>query len=216
MENNSKFYSLWFSLICIFIFIIQIFSDSFTEFFMLTPNALSMPWQFITSIFLHGSTSHLLYNLFALIFFGIIAEKLIGSHKFLILFFASGILANIFSFMIYPNGFALGASGAIMGIIGCVAVLRPMMIVWSFSIPMPMFVLAIVWIVGSIMGIFGIGDQGVGHLAHLSGIIVGILYGLFLRLIFIKGRQSRGFFIKQKIILPEKEMRDWENYYFRK
>lgn len=210
---RMKFYSLWIGLICIAIFAIQLSISGFTELFMLTSDALSMPWQFITAIFLHGGVAHLIYNLFALIFFGLVLERLIGSNKFLIVFFLSGILANIFSFTFYPA--SLGASGAIMGILGCVAVIKPMMIVWAFSLPMPMFVLAIVWIIGSIMGIYGFGDSGVGHLAHLSGIIVGILFGLILRIRFKERKVRNQFVFNRRVIVPENQMRSWEDWNIR-
>ncbi len=177
---SDKLFTLWISLVCVVIFAIQFFFPPFTNYFFLSERALTMPWQFLTAIFLHGSIVHLLYNLFALLLFGLILEHNIGSRKFLLLFLLSGIFANIISFFWYPN--ALGASGAIMAILGCLAVLRPMMVVWAFNLPMPMFVLALFWIGGSVLGIFGFGDQGIGYLAHLSGIIIGVLYVFFLRL----------------------------------
>lgn len=181
--------------------------------FMLTPDALIKPWQFFTAVFLHGGVAHLFYNLFALFLFGFMLEKLIGSRKFFWLFILSGILANIFSFMIYPNTNALGASGAIMAVIGVVAVLRPMMTVWAFNLPMPMFIAAILWAAGSFLGIFGFGDQSVGHMAHLSGIFIGIFYGVYLRLRY--SRKTR-IVDSHKIIIDEGAMRNWEDYNLRK
>jgi hypothetical protein len=213
MENNIKFLSLWLCLICVLVFIIQLLIPGFTELFFLSEHALFMPWQFITAILLHGSLTHLLYNLFALFLFGLILERLIGSKKFLWLFLISGFLANLISFFWYPN--ALGASGAIMAVLGTVAVLRPMMVVWAFSMPMPMFVLAIIWVVGSVLGIYGFGDQGTGYLAHLSGIFIGILYGLFLRLKH-KTQKENSIMFKSKITIPEEDIRRWEDHYMRR
>lgn len=208
-NRNIKYISLILGAICIVVFIIQILISGFTEIFYLTNDALLKPWQFLTAVFLHGSPIHLIYNLFALVFFGFILEKLIGSRKFLILFLVSGIAANIVSFSFYPN--SLGASGAIMALIGCVAVLRPMMVVWAFGIILPMFLLAIIWAAGSILGIFGFGDQSVGYLAHLTGIFIGVLYGFYLRLVR-KTIKDNGVTYKTKIILPEEHMRLWEDY----
>lgn len=180
MEENMKFYTLWLSLICIIVFIIQNIFTGFTDIFMLTSQALKMPWQFLTAVFLHGGIIHLIYNLFALLLFGLILEKRIGSRNFLALFLISGILANLISFSFYPS--SLGASGAIMAVMGALAVLNPTMTVWAFNLPMPMFIAAILWAGGSLMGVFGFGDQSIGYLAHLSGLVLGMLYGLFLRL----------------------------------
>lgn len=207
----QKFYSLWLSLIIILVFILQIFIQGFTDLFMLSENALYMPWQFITAIFLHGSLLHLVYNLFALIIFGLILEKLIGSNKFLMLFFISGILANIISFWFYPN--ALGASGAIMAIIGTLSIIRPLMAVWAFGMILPMFLVALLWIIGSVLGIFGFGDQGTGHLVHLIGLFFGVLYGFYLKL---RARKVKEIIYQRKIIIPEGYMRNWENYYLKR
>jgi len=154
-----------------------------------------------------------LYNLFALFLFGIILERLIGSNKFLGLFIVGGVFANFLSFFWYPN--ALGASGAIMALIGCLAILRPMMAVWAFGMILPMFFLAVVWVVGSILGIFGFGDQNLGHLAHLSGLFVGILYGMYLRLVKKREKENSTVF-QSKIVLPEGYMRRWEDAYINK
>ena len=207
MKSKNRFYWLWFSIICIVVFIIQTLIKPFTEIFYLSENAPNMPWQFLTAIFLHGSLAHLVYNLFALIIFGLILEQLIGSERFLLLFLIGGIIANLISFFWYPN--ALGASGAIMAIIGTLAVLKPIMGVWAFGTILPMFIVAILWVTGSIMGIFGYGDPGTGHLAHLSGLIVGLIYGTYLRL---KSRPMR-LIHKRKIKIPEQYMRNWEYNY---
>jgi len=208
---KQKFYTLWFSLICITVFIIQQTIRGFTDLFKLSENALTMPWQFITAVFLHGSLQHLVYNLFALIIFGLILEQLIGSKKFLMVFILGGVFANLISFWFYPN--ALGASGAIMAVIGMLAILRSTMGVWAFGMILPMFIVAILWVSGSIMGIFGFGDQGTGHLAHLLGLLVGILYGLYYRL----GSRSQSYSLtKRKIKIPETYMRSWEDAYMNK
>jgi hypothetical protein len=156
---------------------------------------------------------HLAYNLFALFIFGLILERTIGSRKFLLLFLISGIIANVFTFYFYPN--SLGASGAIMAVIGCLAVLRPMMAVFSFGVILPMFAVAIVWIIGSFLGIFGFGDQGVGYIAHLSGLFIGVLYGFFLRL-KNKDNNFSVYSSDKKVVIPEDTMRGWEKVYFGK
>ena len=164
----------------ILIFILQITISGFTELFVLNNKALYSHeyWRFLTSIFLHGSTIHLIYNLFALALFGSILEKLAGGKKFLLVFFLSGIFANIVAVNFYLS--SLGASGALYGVLGALAMLRPLMIVWAFSLPMPMFIAAILWIIGSVLGIFMPGN--IGHMAHLSGILIGAVYGLILRM----------------------------------
>lgn len=212
-KPKFRFYALWLSLICILMFILQRTVPGFQVYFRLTPNALTMPWQFVTAIFLHGSVSHLVYNLFALLLFGLILEKLIGSVKFLIVFFVSGILANVISWNFYPN--ALGASGSIMGVIGAAAAIKPLMMMWAFGLILPMFVIAIIWVIGSIIGIFGFGAQDIGYLAHLSGIMIGIIYGLYLKLTTKIGVKKEILF-QRKVRIPEQTMRNWEDVYLSK
>jgi len=208
MANKMKFYSLWFILINVIVFIIQVNFEGFTEMFVLNPLAYAQIWRFVTSIFLHGGISHLLFNMFALFFFGIAAEKLIGSKKFLIVYFLSGIIANIISINFYPS--SLGASGAIMGLIGIVTIIKPMMMVWAFGLILPMFLAAILWIIGDILGIFL--PDGVGNIAHLSGIGVGLIVGLLLR------KKLRGKNKGNKIEfsgLNIKDIEKWENKHMR-
>ncbi|MDD5192012.1 MAG: rhomboid family intramembrane serine protease [Candidatus Nanoarchaeia archaeon] len=198
-----KFYSLWLCLICIIVFMMQLLIPGFTEFFVLNQASFFEVWRFLTSIFLHASVTHLLFNLFALGLFGIILEKLIGSNKFLIVFFASGIIANLIAVNFYAS--SLGASGAIYGILGCLAVIRPLMMIWAFGFPMPMFIAAILWVGAGVFGIFM--PSNVGDIAHLSGIAVGFIIGLILR----EWRTAK----RELIRLPEGYMRNWEDRYVR-
>ncbi len=202
--EKFRFYSLWLCLICVGVFIAQAWSPGFTDTLVLNQASYFQPWRFLTSIFLHGGVVHLLYNLFALALFGSILEKLIGGKKFLAVFFLSGLLANLIAVNFYSS--SLGASGAIYGILGCLTVIRPRMFVWVYGIPMPMFLASLVWIAGSLIGIF-IPDN-TGHIAHLSGIIVGLLFGIFIRL-----KMPRKISYTKRIEIPEDYMREWEKTY---
>jgi hypothetical protein len=205
MEN--KFYSLWLALICILVFILQLAIPGFTQLFLLNQKAFPQFWRFVTAIFLHGSLLHIVYNLFALVFFGLILEKFIGSKKFLVVFFFSGILANIISVNFYTS--ALGASGAVFGIIGTLTLIKPLMTVWAFSLPMPLFLASLLWAAGDLLGIFM--PSNIANLAHLSGLALGLIFGLVFRLTKKKKPHTQNY----KIELPEREVRIWEEQYLK-
>jgi hypothetical protein len=184
--------------------------SGFTELFVLNLDALYwfQVWRFLTAIFLHGGVVHLIYNLFALLFFGFILERKIGSRNFLIVFFISGIIGNIIAINFYPS--SLGASGAIYGILGCLAIINPMMMVFAFGILMPMFIAAIIWIVGDILGVFGLFNDNTGYIAHLGGVIVGIVVGIILRLVYFKKKEKEG-----RVIIDERSIGEWENRFLK-
>ncbi|MCX8163279.1 MAG: rhomboid family intramembrane serine protease [Candidatus Micrarchaeota archaeon] len=161
------------------IFLLQILIPNFTKIFMLVPTNLQ-PWQLVSSIFLHGGFLHLFLNLYALYFFGQYLETIIGTKRFLLIFFLSGIAGNLlYLFTIYLNIIppvpALGASGAIYGILGALAVLSPNLTILLFGlIPLKMREAAILWFVLEFIGSFDI-SSGVGSAAHLGGLVVGYL-----------------------------------------
>lgn len=202
-----RFYTLWAAGICIIMFIFQSIIPGFTDSLILNGSSFVQPWRFVTSIFLHASIEHILLNLFALILFGLILEKLIGSNKFLIVYFVSGIFANLIAVNFYSS--SLGASGAIFGILGCLAIFRPSMAVWVYGLPMPMFIAAIVWVGISIFGIFN--PSTTGDIAHLSGIAVGFLFGLYFRL---KEPKEKNTNIKLRI--PNEYLNQWEDAYIKR
>ena len=120
-----------------------------------------------------------------LFFLGINLERSIGRKAFVILFFVSGIVGNlgylITTMMLGGNAFtpAIGASGAIYGIIGALATLAPMMMVFIGMMPMPMILVAVFWGFMDFAGLFA--PSGIAHGAHLGGMFVGITFGLYVR-----------------------------------
>ena len=110
--------ALWLSLGIFIVFLLQLIIENFTDLFILD-SKLVIPriWTLLTAIFLHSGMVHLLYNLFGLALFGTILEHIIGSRKFLILFFASGLVASLVSLPFYTR--VLGASGAILVFLEC-------------------------------------------------------------------------------------------------
>jgi len=166
--------SIWLSFVCVIMFFLQKTISGFTDLFILDSLNFQL-WTLLTSIFLHGDIGHLLYNLFGLIMFGLILENITNTKKFLLVFFSSGLFASIVSLFFYNR--VLGASGAIFGIIGTVAVLKPRLTVWVANIPMPMWLASIVWLLLDIFRFFL--PTGIASGAHIAGLLVGLSYGFY-------------------------------------
>jgi len=164
----------------ILFFVLQIvLGDGFTEALMLIGSDIfSRPWILLTSMFLHGGLNHLFFNMYGLLLFGPLLEHKIGAKKFLFVYLTSGLIAAFFSSFFYAR--ALGASGAIMGMLGALIILMPnLRLLFLFIIPMPLWVAGIVWILIDALGIFI--PSGIGNIAHLVGIGCGLLFGLYLK-----------------------------------
>ena len=169
-----NWYAIKLVIITIIVFVLQFLIPGLTdEFALVSSEFFSRPWTIITSIFLHGGVEHLLYNMLALALFGSVLEKIIGGRKFLILYFASGIVSGFGSILFYRA--SIGASGAIFGVMGTLAILRPRMSVWLTYAPMPMALAVVLWIIGNFVGLFAPGE--VAYAAHLFGLGFGLLYG---------------------------------------
>lgn len=151
-------------------------------------------WTWFTSIFAHGGLTHIFINGFVLFMFGPPVEQRIGWKKFSVLFLVSGIIAGLAqvglvfvlaSPMVQLGLVAtnvpysvLGASGAIMAVMGVLTALNPdLRVLLFFFIPMPLWMLTIGYAAWSAFGfLFGLGGS-VAHIAHLAGLIVGLVYG---------------------------------------
>jgi hypothetical protein len=168
--------------VCVVVFIFQQFTSIDVYTYFVPAYALYMPWTFVTSIFLHADISHIFFNMFALLIFGIFLETRVSGKTFLTIFFLSGIVGNL-GYMITALGSTtpgLGASGAIYGILGTLAVIAPYATVFIGFFPMPMIFAAFLWGVTEFLGLFAPSD--IAHSAHLAGLFVGIAFGFYLRM----------------------------------
>ena len=207
MDRVFKFYAFKLTFVLIVIFILQLMVSGFTDLFVLNATVLSGGvWRLFSAMLLHGGLGHLMYNGFALVLFGSILERLIGGRKFLIVFFVTGLLANIVTLPFYTS--SLGASGAIFGVIGALIIVRPGLPVWAFGLPMPIFIAGILWAAGDIIGAaaFFTGSplDNTGNIAHLSGMAFGFVFGFFYR---ARKQKKR----KDKVYIHEPSMRRWED-----
>lgn len=162
-------------------FVKGVCSAEVKKFCFIPARAFERPWSFLTSAFLHADPSHLFYNLFALFFFGIYLERRIGGKYFLTVYLLSAIFGSFMYLLISPHSEipALGASAAIFGILGTLAILYPRLVVWVGFTPMPILFAAILWGLISFFGMFI--PSPIAHHAHLGGLLAGILFGIYLK-----------------------------------
>ncbi len=140
------------------------------------------PYQLVSHMFMHGSESHLLFNMMSLFFLGPTVEQAMGSKRFLTLYLACGVAAMVLHLLLSFLGFInpvpiVGASGAIVGVAIAFAVLFPETKLMLMFIPVPIkakYMMAAFVAFDLISGL-GSFDTGIAHFAHLGGAICGFI-----------------------------------------
>jgi len=167
--------------LCTVIFFVDLAFSIWPAFAFTPAQAFSMPWTFITSIFLHAGFDHLFFNMFALFMFGLYLETRVSTKQYLSIFFIAGFFGNVAYWLTAPLGTipAVGASGAVYGVMGMLAVLYPGLVVYIGFAPMPIIFAAALWFLLEFTGMFT--PSNIAHQAHLAGLIVGAAYGLYIR-----------------------------------
>lgn len=160
--------------------------------FVLHSDRLVYVWTWVTSVFAHSPINffHIVGNSIVLYFFGPVLERRVGSTAFASLFLAAGVVAGLGQVLASaamgdPSG-VLGASGAILAVMGVITVLNPNLTVYLyFLLPVPLWVITIGYAVLSVAGVLTPEVNVLGgnpaHLAHLSGLVIGLVYGEYLR-----------------------------------
>lgn len=140
--------------------------------------------RIFSSGFLHVDTMHLFFNMFTLYFFAPVVIYFLGTVPFLIIYIASLILGNLLSLYFHKDEYhysAVGASGAVTGILYAAILLQPNMQLGILFIPLPIpaYVFGILYLIYSI---YGMKKQlgNIGHDAHFGGAIGGFVFTLIL------------------------------------
>ncbi len=132
--------------------------------------------RMITSGFLHTNFGHLFFNMFTLSMFAPVVIDHFGPVFFVLIYFASLVFGNLLTLVLHKNDYnytAIGASGAVMGILYSAILIEPQMQLGLFGIiPIPAYVFGIGYLLYSIYGMKAKNDN-IGHTAHFGGAIGG-------------------------------------------
>jgi len=139
--------------------------------------------RFLSSAFLHVNSTHLFVNMLTLYFFANSVIAFIGVAGFLGVYFGSLVLGNILSYYFHkddPQYTAVGASGAVVGVLYASILLRPDMVLGLFFIiPLPAYVFGIGYLLYSIWAMKR-GQDNIGHDAHFGGAMGGFFITIIL------------------------------------
>jgi len=184
--------------------IFLMFNKNFLDYVALKPSNIlqgKMLWTIFTSMFMHGSVAHLFVNMLSLFFIGNFVEKLIGRKRFLIFYILAGLVAAMFFVLLAfvfsseMNSYAVGASGAIFALGALLMILVPRLpVLVFFVLPMPLWIGMLVllfglWILSYFAGL------PIGNTAHLGGFVIGLIYGIWLRIKYKKKVRMLSYYI---------------------
>jgi len=153
-------------------------------------------YAFFTNMFLHGGWGHFIANMWILYIFGDNVEDRMGHARYFLFYIITGLIASFTHFMLYRNSTApaIGASGAISGIMAAYMFLFPQSKIVSFIpvffipllFPIPAFIYVAIWFIGQLFSgtyhlLFSPSVTGIAFWAHIGGFLGGLaLFKLFL------------------------------------
>ena len=137
--------------------------------------------RMLSSGFLHADMMHLIFNMLTLWFFAPVVLSWLGDFSFVLVYFGSLIFGSLLTMLFHKNDYsyrAVGASGAVTGVLYSAILLQPdMMLGIFFVIPVPAYLFGILYLLYSIYGMKAKNDN-IGHTAHFGGAIGGYLITL--------------------------------------
>jgi len=145
------------------------------------------PYQIVTHMFMHADEMHLIMNMMGLFFLGPVVERHVGQKNFFILYFVAGLgaigLRTLMQYLgIAGLGPALGASGAVLGVVTAFATLYPNQPLQLLFIPIPIkakYMVAGFLALDLYAALSGSILQGVAHWAHIGGALTGFIITFF-------------------------------------
>jgi|TARA_B100000959_G_scaffold286820_1_gene367461 rhomboid protease GluP len=134
-------------------------------------------WRLVLPMFLHVSFFHMLTNLFGLVIFGSMVERIFGTWNFVVIYLMAGILGNVVSFLAGPN-LGVGASGAVFGILGAFGVY--LLLNRRLLGQMGRQQLTTIGVIVAINVVLGLSISGIDNAAHFGGLLAGGLVALLI------------------------------------
>lgn len=186
------------------VFLLQVLFPQLTPALALKPWAVVASfhvWELLTYLLVHGTVSHLFFNMLFLFMFGCELERMWGGTLFVRFYVACGVGAGLFALLPIPEFYGaahIGASGAVYGVLMAYGLYFPNRIIY-FMMMFPIQVKYFVAISGILVFLNSVqaavqGGSGVSHIAHLGGLVAGYLY---LKLGLGRVRLQLGFGLKE-------------------
>ena len=141
-------------------------------------------YRFLTAGFVHAGGTHLAFNMITFYFFGPLLEGILGAGAFLVLYFGSELAAHALTFLFNrddPHYSAVGASGAVSGVVFAFCVFFPLRNLYLFfALPIPAILFAFGYVFGSIYAMRRSDREGatgdwIAHEAHVGGALAGVV-----------------------------------------
>lgn len=132
--------------------------------------------RMVSSAFLHANTQHIIFNMLSLFFFANGVIYTVGVVKFIVIYVASLLLGNLLSYFLHKDDYhysAVGASGAVMGVVYAGILLVPGMRIYG----LPAWIFGVGYMIYTIYGMMKRNDN-IGHDAHFGGAIAGYAIAL--------------------------------------
>jgi len=141
--------------------------------------------RMISSAFLHADIMHLAFNMLTLFFFAPVVIDHLGALSFILIYFGSLIFGSLLTLIFHKDDYsyrAIGASGAVTGVLYSAILLQPEMSLYLFFIPIPIpaYIVGIGYLLYSIYGMRAKNDN-IGHTAHFGGAIGGYVLTIAMR-----------------------------------
>lgn len=138
----------------------------------------TQPWRIVTVLFVHSGVFHILFNMWALFIFGRMLENMLGTWRFLALYFISGIAGSMLVTFLAPGTWVVGASGAIFGLFAAFFVLQRSL---GNNAVQLLVIIGLNLVIGFLPG------TNISWQAHVGGVLAGFVTGF----VFARTRNVR-------------------------